>query len=59
MDGRDPRRRKRGASHAQLQGYIGLIQAPEADEDLRKLIAWCCFLTEVLLRHGEEMDAVT
>eukprot|EP00903_Cladosiphon_okamuranus_P005675 g5638.t1 len=44
------------------KAFKGLIQAAEgaaeADAHLRELIAWCAFiLTEVLLRHGKEVDA--
>ncbi|CAM9339429.1 unnamed protein product, partial [Hapterophycus canaliculatus] len=42
--------------------FKGLIQAAEgaaeADENLRELIAWCAFLTEVLLQLGKEVDAL-
>ena len=43
------------------KAFKGLIQAAEgaaeADAHLRELIAWCAFLlTEVLLKHGKEMD---
>ncbi|CAN0533841.1 unnamed protein product, partial [Scytosiphon promiscuus] len=42
------------------KAFKGLIQAAEGaaevDENLRELIAWCAFLTEVLLQHGKEVD---
>ncbi|CAB1119260.1 unnamed protein product [Ectocarpus sp. CCAP 1310/34] len=44
------------------EAFKGLIQAAEgaaeADENLRELIAWCAFLTDVLLQHGKEVDAL-
>eukprot|EP00903_Cladosiphon_okamuranus_P008733 g8365.t1 len=42
--------------------FKGLVlaaeRAAEADENLRELIAWCAFMTEVLLQHGKEENAL-
>ncbi|CAN0497334.1 unnamed protein product, partial [Ectocarpus sp. 12 AP-2014] len=44
------------------EAFKGLIEAvegaAEADEKLRELITWCAFLTEVLLQHGTEENAL-
>lgn len=44
------------------EAFKGLIQAgegaAEADVNLRELIAWCAFLTEVLLQQGKGVDTL-
>lgn len=44
------------------EAFKRLIQAAEgaaeADESMRELIGWCIFLVDVLLQHGEEVDAL-
>eukprot|EP00903_Cladosiphon_okamuranus_P008759 g8391.t1 len=51
-----------GLSSHICRAFKGLIlaaeRAAEADENLRELIAWCAFLTEVLLQHGKEENAL-
>ncbi|CAN0585642.1 unnamed protein product, partial [Ectocarpus sp. 12 AP-2014] len=42
-----------------VKGLIEAVEgAAEADDKLRELITWCAFLTEVLLQHGTEENAL-